>query len=108
MKAFRISSRAKKKDLVLAGAIVALILSIGHSRGFRLDVWTPAAFIGWYGLSLLIGGVSGAIGGHLIGIVPTRIHPAVEFGAVALLGLLGYVFQVNMLLAIVFRMVSWQ
>lgn len=102
------SNISQYRNGVISGAFVVLIVSILHSREFRLDVWAPVDFMAWYALSLLIGGVSGFVGSLLLGVIPVRIPSAVEYGAGALLGLLGYVLQLYVFLTIVFGINSWQ
>jgi hypothetical protein len=102
------SNRSQHRIGALAGALIALIVSILHSQAFRLDVWGATDLIAWYLLSLLTGGFSGLAGSLLVSAIPGRLPSAVEYCAGALLGLLGYVFQVYVFLRIAFTMVSWE
>lgn len=107
METLEFSNRVEQKSYVLVGATVSVLISIYHSREFRLDVWSSAAFMAWYGLSVLIGGVSGHVVGELAKLFPNRFHRTVLFGAVPLVAAGGYMFQVTIFLAVMFRMTTW-
>lgn len=108
MNAFSPSRSVEKSKLVVVGAVVTLIVAMVHSREFRFDVWSASTLLGWYGLSVLTGVLSGLVVAGLVGRAPNRIHRRIQFALAAVLGFLVYVLQVYLLTLVIMRIVPWQ
>ena len=88
---------------LLAGAIIALALSVFTSRSFKPGFREPPWLITWYLVSLLCGGGEGFVGGLLVSLIPIRLISAVGYFVGALFGAFGYYLQVYSFLLYVFR-----
>jgi hypothetical protein len=95
-----------RKGLV-AGAIVALVVSFFHSQMFRSDVFGWSGLIVWYLVSLLLGCGSGFLAGLLISLIPARLNSSLSYLGGALFGVVGYLIQVYLFLLYVFRYTLW-
>jgi hypothetical protein len=96
-----------RKGLV-AGAVVALIISVLHSQMFRSDVFGWSGLIAWYLVSLLLGCIAGFMAGLLISQIPARLNSSVAYVGGALFGTFAYLIQVYLFLIYVFRTASWE
>lgn len=87
----------------LAGAILALALSLVQSRNFKAGFQDPNWLTIWYVVSFLLGGSAGSIGGFLASLIPFRLPSVVGVLTGAGFGALGYYLQISLLLLTVFR-----
>ncbi len=95
---------------LIAGAVVALVISILHLQIFRSDVFGWSGLIAWYLASLLLGGLAGFIAGFLISLIPIPdwLTSAVAYMGGALFGIFVYYTQALLFLIYVFRSTSWE
>ena len=95
---------------LIAGAFVALVISIIHSQTFRSDVFGWSELIAWYLVSLLFGGIAGFIAGFLISLIPkpAQLTSLVAYVGGALFGIFVYYAQVFLFLTYAFRSTSWE
>ena len=87
----------------LAGSIIALAVSMIHSRNFKPEFQDPNWLIIWYAVSFLLGGGTGLIGGFLVSLIPFRLPSIIGALVGAGFGVLGYHLQIMLLLLTVFR-----
>jgi hypothetical protein len=99
--------RPLTKKGMLAGAIVALVVSIFHSQLFRSDLFEWYGLIAWYLVSFLLGCAAGYIAGLLISWIPARVNPSVAYFVGALFGIFGYLIQFYLFMLYVFRNTTW-
>jgi hypothetical protein len=88
---------------LLAGSIIALVVSIPYSQAFKPSLREPPWLITWYLVSSLCGGGAGFAGGLLVGLIPIRLPSAVGYLVGALFGAFGYYVQVYLFLLYMFR-----
>ena len=98
-----------RKGLV-AGAVIALVISILHSQIFRYEVFGWSGLIAWYLVSLLLGCIAGSVAGFLVSLIPihTRLTSWVAYVGGILFGIFVYYTQVVIFLTYVFRITSWE
>jgi hypothetical protein len=87
----------------LTGSILALAVSMVHSRNFKPEFQDPGWLIIWYVVSFLLGGSAGLIGGFLASLIPFRLPSVISALMGAGFGIFGYYLQVSLLLLTVFR-----
>lgn len=87
----------------LAGSIIALAVSMVHSRSFRPEFQDAGWLTIWYVVSFLLGGGTGLIGGFLAGLIPFRLTSIIGALTGGGFGIFGYYLQVSLLLLTVFR-----
>ena len=95
-----------QKGLV-AGAIVALAVSVFHSQMFRPDVFGWSGLIAWHLVSLLVGCGAGLLAGGLMSLLLTPVHSSIAYFAGTLFGAAGYLIQFSLFLLYMFRHISW-
>ena len=95
--------KSHHRNGLLAGAIIALTVSVFTSLMFKPGLLGLPGLIAWYLVSLLCGGGAGFVGGLLVNLIPIRLPPAVGYVVGALFGALGYYLQVYAFLLYVFR-----
>lgn len=93
---------------LLAGAVVALVISMLHSQIFRMEVFGWSGLIAWYLVSLLVGCTAGSIAGLLISLIPARLNSSVAYVGGALFAIFAYYIQALLFLMYVFRTTSWE
>jgi len=81
-------------NALLAGAIIAVIISVFHTQTFKPGILTPPWLIVWYVASIICGGGAGYVGGFLVSLIPGRLTSAIVFVVGGLFGLFGYYLQV--------------
>lgn len=96
------------KKSLLAGAIIALVVSIFHSLQFRSDLFEWYGLIAWYLVSFLLGGTAGFAAGHLISWISARVNPAFAYFGGALFGIFGYFIQFYCFLLYVIKNSAWE
>lgn len=89
-----------RRNGLLAGAIVALALSIYTSLSFRLGVMGVPGYVAWNLVSILVGGGAGFFGGLIVDEIPVRLIPIVGYLVGLVCGALCFALQLYTLLVI--------
>jgi hypothetical protein len=101
------SGIVEPKNLFVVGAAVTLLISVVHSQEFRVDLWSPVAFLCWYAASAVIGGGSSLAAGQLASSTGVRFPRLILYPIISVVGLGAYVLQLYVFLLITFQLTPW-